>query len=87
MILLWSLTTLRRLTDVARIGKWKSYHVKISTLERLTGTVFTSFREMYPKGDEGISLRIPREKWDYYGITEALKKLGFTDQTVVYINL
>ena len=72
---------------MARIGKWKSYHVKISTLERLTGTVFTSFREMYPKGDEGISLRIPREKWDYYGITEALKKLGFTDQTVVYINL
>ena len=72
---------------MARIGKWKSYHVKISTLERLTGTMLTSFREMYPEGNESISLRIPREKWDYYGITEALKKLGFTNQTVVYINL
>ena len=72
---------------MARIGKWKSYHVKIATLERLTGTMFTSFREMYPEGDEGISLRIPREKWDYYGITEALNKLGFTNQNVVYINL
>ena len=49
--------------------------------------MLASFREMYPEGDEDISLRIPREKWDYYGITEALKKLGFTNQTVVYINL
>jgi hypothetical protein len=72
---------------VARISKWKSYHVKITTLERVAGVVLTSFREMYPEGDESISLRIPREKWDYYGITEALEKLGFTDQTVVYINL
>ena len=72
---------------MARISKWKSYHVKITTLERAAGIVLTSFREMYPEGDEGISLRIPREKWDYYGITEVLKKLGFTDQTVVYINL
>lgn len=72
---------------MARIGKWKSYHVKVTTLERITGTVFTSFREMYPEGDESISLRIPREKWDYYGITEALNKLGFTNQTVVYVNL
>ena len=39
---------------MARIGKWKSYHVKISTLERLTGTMLTSFREMYPEGDENI---------------------------------
>lgn len=72
---------------MARIGKWKSYHVKITTLERITGTVFASFREMYPKGEEGICLRIPREKWDHYGITEALRELGFTDQNVVYINL
>jgi hypothetical protein len=72
---------------VARISKWKSYHVKITTLEKVAGVVLTSFREMYPEGDESISLRIPREKWNYYGIAEALKKLGFTDQTVVYINL
>lgn len=72
---------------MARIGKWRSYHVKISTLERITGVMLQSFREMYPEGEESISIRVPRERWEYYGIDEALKELGFTSQSVVYVNL
>lgn len=72
---------------MARISKWKSYHVKLGTLESAAGVVFQSFREMYPKGEEGIAIRIPRDKWEYYGIEEALIKLGFTTQKAVYINI
>lgn len=72
---------------MAKIEKWKSYHVKLSTLEAAAGVRLYSFRSMYPAGDEDISLRIPRERWEYYGIEEALEKLGFTNQKVVYVNL
>ena len=72
---------------MARISKWKSYHVKIGTLEDTAGIVFQSFREMYPKGEENIAIRVPRDRWAYYGIEEALIKLGFTDQKAVYINM
>ena len=72
---------------MAKIGKWKSYHVKLSTLENAAGVVLYTFREMYPKGEESICIRVPSERWEYYGIEEALEKLGFTNQKVVYINI
>ena len=72
---------------MAKIEKWKSYHVKLSTLEKVAGVIFYTFREMYPKGEEDICLRIPSERWEYYGINEALEKLGFANQKVVYINI
>ena len=72
---------------MARISKWKSYHVKLGTLEDAAGVMFQSFREMYPKGEESIAIRIPRDKWEYYGIEKALIKLGFTTQKAVYINI
>lgn len=72
---------------MAKIGKWKSYHVKLSTLEEAAGVELISFRTMYPRGEEHISLRIPHNRWEYYGIKDALIKLGFTSQEVVYVNI
>jgi hypothetical protein len=42
---------------------------------------------MFPEGDEEISIRMPENRWDWYGIREALIELGFENQSVVYINL
>ena len=70
-----------------QMKRWKSYHVRISTLEKVMGIRLASLRTMFPKGDEEISIRMPESRWDWYGIREALIELGFENQSVVYINL
>ena len=70
-----------------QMRRWKSYHVRISTLEKIMGIRLTSLRTMFPEGDEEISIRMPENRWDWYGIRKALIELGFENQSVVYINL
>ena len=74
---------------MAQIQKWRGCHVKIETLEKIMGVRLSSFRDMYHCDIEGedIYIRVPRSRWDYYGLTEALESIGCENQTVVYINL
>jgi hypothetical protein len=53
------------------------------------GVRLSSFRDMYHCDIEGedICIRLPRSRWDYYGLTEALESIGCENQAVVYINL
>jgi hypothetical protein len=69
------------------VQRWKSYHVKVETLENIMGVRLISLRTMFPKSDENISIRIPPEKWKWYNIDEALFSIGFTGNEVVYINV
>lgn len=74
---------------MAKIQKWRGCHVKVETLEKIMGVRLSSFRDMYHCDIEGedICIRVPRSRWDYYGLTEALESIGCENQTVVYINL
>lgn len=74
---------------MAKIQKWRGYHVKVETLEKIMGVQLSSFRDMYHCDIEGedICIRLPRSRWDYYGLTEALESIGCENQAVVYINL
>lgn len=72
---------------MARMYRWKSYHVRISTLEKIMGIQLVSLRTMFPVGDEQICIRLPSERWKWYGIDKALYSLGFLDGEVVYINI
>ena len=74
---------------MAKIQKWRGCHVKVETLEKIMGVRLSSFRDMYHCGIEGedICIRVPRSRWDYYGLTAALESIGCENQTVVYINL
>lgn len=75
---------------MAQIQKWRGCHVKIETLEKIMGVRLSSLREMYHCDDierEDICIRLPRDRWGYYGVKEALESIGFENQTVAYINL
>ena len=72
---------------MARVEKWKGHHVRIDTLERILNTNLVSLRTMFPKGDEDISIRLHRSRWEYYGIAAALEQIGLGGKEVVYINL
>ena len=74
---------------MAKIQKWRGCHVKVETLEKIMGVRLSSFRDMYHCDIEGedICIRLPRNRWDYYGLTKALESIGCENQTVVYINL
>lgn len=70
-----------------QMKRWKSYHVRVSTLEKIIGVRLISLRTMFPEGDEEISIRIPAERWEWYGIKDALYELGFENQSAVYVNI
>lgn len=75
---------------MAQIQKWRGCHVKIETLEKIMGVRLSSLRGMYHCDDierEDICIRLPRDRWGYYGVKEALESIGFENQTVAYINL
>lgn len=74
---------------MAQIQKWRGCHVKIETLEKIMGVRLSSVRDMYHCDIEGedICIRVPRSRWDCYGLTAALESIGCENQTVVYINL
>lgn len=75
---------------MAQIQKWRGCHVKVETLEKIMGVRLSSLREMYHCDDierEDICIRLPRDRWGYYGVKEALEFIGFENQTVAYINL
>ena len=73
---------------MAKLLKWNAPHVKLETIEKITGKTYATFRE-YRKPDFGfpISIRVERKNWDRLQLTNVFKELGLADAYSVYINL
>lgn len=73
---------------MAQLTKWQCPHIQVTTLEKEIGVTLASFRA-YKVDDLGetISVRVPRDKWKWYGIEDAMINLGLGDLSVIYINI
>ena len=73
---------------MAQLTKWSSPHIRLTTLEEILGYPIDTFRQ-YKSGDfdEVIAIRVPKDKWKWYGIDEAMRQLGLENLSVIYINI
>ena len=73
---------------MAQLIKWTSSHIRLSTLEDALGYAMDTFRQYKSDDfDEVIAIRVPRDRWEWYGIDEAMQKLGLDNLSVIYINV
>lgn len=73
---------------MAQLTKWSSPHIRLSTLEEVLGYPIDTFRQCKPEDfDEVIAVRVPKDRWKWYGIEDAMINLGLGDLSVIYINI
>lgn len=73
---------------MAQLTKWQCPHIRVTTLEKEMGVTLATFRRYKTDElDEAISIRVPRDKWKWYGIEDAMIRLGLGDLSVIYINI
>lgn len=73
---------------MAQLIKWQSPHIRLSTLEKAAGVDFKTFRGYNTNElDERISIRIPRDRWKWYGMEEAMARLGLSHLNVIYVDI
>ena len=73
---------------MAQLIKWTSPHIRLSTLENILGYPIDTFRQCKPKDfDEVVAVRVPKDKWKWYGIDEAMRELELDNLSVIYINI
>lgn len=66
---------------------WRATHVKFKDLEEAAGHRLSRFDDIR-NGISGITLSIgiPFYEWEKYGITKAVKRLGLSNKSCIYIN-